>query len=83
MFKKKKRVNFFKRCVLNTPFLSALIKKVSAFRNSFWREKTEIFPSSSVITMDVRVSQNIKIVIYKSVDVLRSGNVSMYKALLK
>ena len=33
--------------------------------------------------MDVWVSQNIKIVIYKSVDVLKSGNVSMYKALLK
>ena len=43
----------------------------------------EIVPSSIVITMDVRVSQNIKIVIYKSVDVLKSGNVSMYKALLK
>ena len=28
--------------------------------------------------MDVRVSQNIKIVMYKSVDVLKSGNVSMY-----
>ena len=33
--------------------------------------------------MDVWVSQNIKIVLYKSVDVLESGNVSMYKALLK
>ena len=33
--------------------------------------------------MDVWISQNIKIVIYKPVDVLKSGNVSMYKALLK
>ena len=33
--------------------------------------------------MDVRVSQNIKIVMYKSMDVLKSGNVSMYGALLK
>ena len=35
VFKKKKRVNFFKRCVYKVPFLSALLKKVSAFRNSF------------------------------------------------
>ena len=33
--------------------------------------------------MDAWVSQNIKIVIYKSVDVLKSGNAFMYKALLK
>ena len=45
--------------------------------------KTEIVPSSSAITMDVWVSQNIKIVIHKSVDVLKSGNVSMYKALFR
>ena len=49
----------------------------------FRERKTEIGSSSSVITMDVWVSQNIKIVIYKSVDVLKSGNVSTYKALLK
>ena len=30
--------------------------------------------------MDVWVSQNIKIVIHKSVNALKSGNVSMYKA---
>ena len=33
--------------------------------------------------MNVLASQSIKIVIHKSVDVLKSGNVSMYKALLK
>ena len=33
--------------------------------------------------MDVWVSQNIKIVILTSVDVLKSGNESMYKALLR
>ena len=49
----------------------------------FSERKTEIVFSSSVVTMDVRVSQNIKIVIYKPVDVLKSGNVSMCKALLK
>ena len=32
--------------------------------------------------MDVWLSQTIKIVIYKPMDVLKSGNVSMYKALL-
>ena len=35
------------------------------------------------MTMEVWASQNIKIVIYQSVDILKSGNVSMYKALLK
>ena len=48
----------------------------------FSKRKTEIVSSSSVKTMDVWLSQTIKIVIYKPMDVLKSGNVSMYKALL-
>ena len=47
----------------------------------FSERKADIVPSSSVSL----VSQNVKTVIYKSVDVLKSGYVSiiMYKALLK
>ena len=45
-----------------------IVEKVS-------RGKTEIVPSSSVITMDVWVSQNIKIVIQKPEDVFKSDNV--------
>ena len=60
-------------------------KRVNFFLSviPFSERKTAIVPSSRVITMDVWVSQNIKVVIYKSVDVLKSGNVSMYKAVLK
>ena len=64
--------------------LALWYKRSLLFVIPFSERKTEIVPSqSSVITMDVWVSQNIKFVIYKSVDVLKSGNVSMYKALLK
>ena len=76
-------INFFKKCIKNVPFLSTLIKKSLPSIIPFSERKKEIIPSSSVITKDVWVSQNIKIVIYKSVDVLKSGNESMYKALLK
>ena len=40
LFKKKKRVNFFKRCVLKVPFLRALIKKSLLFEIPF-NEKTQ------------------------------------------
>ena len=67
------------RLKCSIPYIKKSLLSVIPFNE----RKTEIVPSqSSVITMDVRVSQNIKIVIYKSVDVLKSGSVSMY-ALLK
>ena len=53
LFENKKRVNSFKRYVLSVPFLSALIKKSLLSAIPFSERKTEIVPSSSVITMDV------------------------------
>ena len=45
--------------------------------------KAEIVLSSRIIIMDVRISLNVKAIIHKPVNVLRGGNVSMYKALLE
>ena len=51
-FERKKGVNFFIRCVSKVPFLSALIIMSLLSVIPFSERKTEIVPSSSVITMN-------------------------------